>query len=187
MCLLTQERYKTYQTGFSFGSFGGGGGGGGNSTRFGVWVTYMKGTCTGTIFWVPAPWGLGEGPKGQISLNMNYKDEFKGFKPIFVYLLTNERYITYQTGFSQGRLGHAQGWDLGVPWGVPGQFFFFSKIQPDLVYELLTWMAHAPAQFFGSPPPGALERGQKFNFLNRDMWHIKLKGMSSRPRYTEQF
>ena len=21
----------------------------------------MNGTCTGTIFWVPAPWGLGEG------------------------------------------------------------------------------------------------------------------------------
>ena len=39
----------------------------------------------------------------------------------------------------------------------------------------------------GSPPPGALGRGQKFNFLNMVMWHIKLKEMSSRPRYTEQF
>ena len=63
----------------------------------------------------------------------------------------------------------------------------FPKIQPDLVRELLTWMAHAPAQFLGSPPPGALGRGQKFNFLNMVMWHIKLKGMSSRPRYTEKF
>ena len=50
-----------------------------NSTIFGVWVTYMNGTCTGTIFWVPAPWGLGEGPKDQISLNLNYKVNFKGF------------------------------------------------------------------------------------------------------------
>ena len=48
-------------------------------------------------------------------------------------------------------------------------------------------MAHAPAQFFGCLPHGALGRGQKFNFLNMVMWHIKLKGMSSRPRYTEQF
>ena len=32
-----------------------------NSTRFGVWVTHVNGTCTDTIFWVPAPWGLGEG------------------------------------------------------------------------------------------------------------------------------
>ena len=50
-----------------------------NSTRFGVWPTYMNGTCFGTIFWVPAPWGLGEGPKGQISLNLNYKVNFKDF------------------------------------------------------------------------------------------------------------
>ena len=75
------------------------------------------------FFWVPAPWGLGKGPKGQISLNLNYKVNFKGFKPNFVYLLKNERYITYQTGFSFSCLGHAQGWDLGVPWGV-GVIFF---------------------------------------------------------------
>ena len=31
-----------------------------------------------------------------------------------------------------------QGWDLGVPWGVGGSKNFFSKIQPDLVCELLT-------------------------------------------------
>ena len=29
--------------------------------------------------------------------------------------------------------------------------------------------------------------GQNFNFLNMVMWHIKLKGMSSRPGYTEKF
>ena len=50
-----------------------------NSTRFGVCVTYMNGICNGTIFWVPAPWGPGEGPKGQISLNLNYKVNFKDF------------------------------------------------------------------------------------------------------------
>ena len=47
-------------------------------------------------------------------------------------------------------------------------------------------MAHAPAQFFGSPPPGALGRGHKFNFLNMVRWHIKFKGMSTRPGYTEK-
>ena len=63
----------------------GGLGGGGqiiffrNSTRFGVRVCFMNGTRTGAIFWVPAPWGLGEGPKGQISLNLNYKVNFKDF------------------------------------------------------------------------------------------------------------
>ena len=48
-------------------------------------------------------------------------------------------------------------------------------------------MAHAPAQLFGSLSPGALGMGQKFNFLNMVMWHIKLKGMSSRLEYTEKF
>ena len=47
-------------------------------------------------------------------------------------------------------------------------------------------MTHAPAQLFGSPPPGALGRGQKFNFLNMVMYHIKLKGKSSRLGYTEK-
>ena len=29
--------------------------------------------------------------------------------------------------------------------------------------------------------------GQKFNFLNMVMWHIKLKGMRGRPGHTENF
>ena len=71
-------------------------------------------------------------PKGGAKRSNSIKSEI----PNFVYLLTNERYITYQTGFSFGRLGHAQGWDLGVPLGVGGK----KKIrnQPDLVCGLLT-------------------------------------------------
>ena len=41
-----------------------------------------------------------------------------------------------------------QGSDFGVPWGVWGvKKLFFFEFQPDLVCELLTWMAHAPAPF----------------------------------------
>ena len=52
----------------------------------------------------------------------------------------------------------------------------------------LTYMndTSTDTQLFWSPPPGALGRGQKFNFLNMVMWHIKLKGMSSSPGYTEK-
>ena len=39
-----------------------------------------------------------------------------------------QRYITYQTGFSFGRLGHAQGWDLGVLGGGGGQRFNFQNM-----------------------------------------------------------
>ena len=107
----------------------------------------MNGTCNGTIFLFPTSWSLGEGPKGQISLHLNYKVNFKEFYTKLCCLLTNERYETYQTGFSFGHLGHVcpRVWDLGCA------------------------------------------GGQKFNFLNTVMWHIKLKGMSSGPRYTENF
>ena len=125
--------------------------------------------------WVLAPWGLGEIPKGQISLNLNFKVNFKDFKPNFANLLTNERYTTYQPGFSFGLLGHTQEWDLGVPWGVWGSNFF-PKIQPDLVCELHTWMIHAPAQLFGSLPPAALGRGQNLFFWTWSCGISNLKG-----------
>ena len=156
-----------------------------NSTRFGVWVTYMNATNNGTIFWVPAPWGLGERPKGQISLNLNYKSISKIFKPNFVHLLTNERYITYQAVFSFAPLDHARGGTWCYRGGL-GVNFSLSKIQPDWVCELHEWHMQGH-NFFGSPPPGALGRGQKFNFLNMVMWHIIFKGMSSRPGYSEKF
>ena len=56
-----------------------------------------------------------------------------------------------------------QGSDLGYRGGLGGPKNF-SKIQPDLVCELLTSIAHATAQFFGSPPPGALGRDQKVKY-----------------------
>ena len=43
-----------------------------------------------------------------------------------MWLLTNDRYITYQTGFSFGRLGHAPGVGLLGYWGW-GQKFNSSK------------------------------------------------------------
>ena len=62
-----------------------------------------------TAFFCPTPWGSGEGSKGQISFNFNYKVNFKDFYTKLVCVLTNERYKTYQTGFSLRRLGHATG------------------------------------------------------------------------------
>ena len=44
------------------------------------------------------------------------------------------------------------------------------------------WVMHAPG--FGA---WGCWGGKNFNFMNMVMWHIKLKGMSSRPGYTENF
>ena len=72
-------------------------------------------------FLCPTPCGPGEGSKGQMSLNFNYKVNFKDFFiPNLVCVHTNESYTTDQTGFSFKHLGHATGvglWGAGVPRG----------------------------------------------------------------------
>ena len=66
------------------------------------------------IFFVsPPPGALGRGQKVKYQKISNTKSISKIFKPNFVCLLTNERYKTYQKGFSFGRLGHTQGVGLG--------------------------------------------------------------------------
>ena len=71
------------------------------------------------------------GAKGQISLNLNYKVNFKDF-------LTKLCVSSYKLkiyNISASCLGHAQGW---VPSGGLGVKKFFSENQPDSVWELLT-------------------------------------------------
>ena len=87
MCVLTDQRYKTYQTGFcsdawvmpqgwDFGATGGSQGSiGKDNKRNRIQVENL-------------PWGqtgdLGVRPKGQISLNFNNRVNFKIFTPNFV-------------------------------------------------------------------------------------------------------
>ena len=95
------------------------------------------------IFFWPRPLGPWGGAKRSNIIEYHLisitKSISKIFKPNFVCLLTNERYKTYQTGFSFGRLGHDPGVELGGTvggWGV--QKIFSPQSQPDLVCELLT-------------------------------------------------
>ena len=76
----------------------------------------MNGVCNGTFFFGPAPWCPGEGPKGQIPLNIIKFQLQSQFQRFFNQTLCVFSHIkdkkTYQTGFSFGRLGHAcpRGW-----------------------------------------------------------------------------
>ena len=77
----------------------------------------MNGACNVKYFLVPPPGTLGRGKKVNYHLISITKSISKIFIPNFVCVLTNERYKTYQTGFSFCRLGHASG--LGL-WGTTG-------------------------------------------------------------------
>ena len=93
VCLLTNERYKTYQTGFTFGRLGHAPGVGLGGTVGVEWSKkkvpkFNQIWCVSNLhrwhmqrhnFWVPTPWGPREDPKGQISLNLNHKVNFKDF------------------------------------------------------------------------------------------------------------
>ena len=77
-----------------------------------------------------------------------------------MYLLTNERYKTYQMGFSLGRLGHGPGVGLRGTVGGGGagaggsKKFFFKKInQISCVSYSHEWHMH-PHNFLGPAPWG---------------------------------
>ena len=70
------------------------------------------------FFFSPPPGALGRGQKVKYQLISITESISKIFIPNFVCVLTNERYKTYQTGFSLRSLGHALGvglWGAGVP------------------------------------------------------------------------
>ena len=91
-------------------------------TRF---KSYKRIACH-KYFFCLAVWGPWEASKGQISLVSITKSISKIFIPNFVCVLTNERYKTYQTGFSFCYLGHVPGvglWAAGGAQVVKKKFF----------------------------------------------------------------
>ena len=77
----------------------------------------MNGACNVKLFLALPPGALERGKKVKYHLISITKPISKIFIPNFVCVLTNERYKTYQTGFSFCRLGHAPGSGL---WGAGG-------------------------------------------------------------------
>ena len=74
----------------------------------------MNGACNVKLFLAPPPGALGRGQKVKYHLISITKSISKIFIPNFVCVLTNERYKTYQTGFSFCLLGHAPGVGRGA-------------------------------------------------------------------------
>ena len=100
----------------------------------------MNRVCNGTFF-CPPPGPCGGAKRSNIikyHLISITKSISKIFKPNFVFLLTNERYKPYQTGFLFRCLGHAPGVGLsgtvggggGVEWSK--NFFFRNSTRFDV-------------------------------------------------------
>ena len=85
-------------------------------------------------FLAPPPGALGRGQKVKYHLISITKSISKIFIPNIVCVLTNERYKTYQTGFSFCSLGHAPGVGL---WGAGGAKGIKKKIKHGhVVYQI---------------------------------------------------
>ena len=89
----------------------------------------MNGVCNGIFFFGPAPWGPGEGPKGQISLNIikfQLQSQFQRFLNQTLCVFSHMKDI--KRDFHSAACVVPQGSDFGVPWGVWGVKIIFFQI-----------------------------------------------------------
>ena len=92
----------------------------------------MNRVCNGTFFFFgPAPWGPGEGQKGQISLNIikfQLQSQFQRFFNQTLCVFSHMKDIKHiRRDFHLVAWVMPQGSDLGVPWGVWGSKFFLFR------------------------------------------------------------
>ena len=89
----------------------------------------MNGVCKGTFFFGPAPWGPGEGPKGQISLNIfkfQLLSQFQIFLNQTLCVFSQMKDIKHiRRDFHLATWVMPQGWDLGGGGGGLRVNFFF--------------------------------------------------------------
>ena len=82
----------------------------------------MERVCNGTFFLAPPPWGPGEGPKGQILLNIikfHLQSQFQRFLNQTLCVFSQMKDIKHiRRDFHSLAWVMPQGSDLGVPWGV---------------------------------------------------------------------
>ena len=120
--------------------------------------------ATAQLFWSPPPGALGRGQKVKYHKISVTKSISKIFKQNFVCPLTNERYKTYQTGFSFCRLGHAPGFGHAGTVGGLGVNFFLKFNQIWCVSYLHQWHMQRH-NCFGPHPLGPWGGAKRSNII----------------------
>ena len=125
------------------------------------------------MFFGPAPWGPGEGPKGQISLNIikfQLQSQFQRFFNQTLCVFSHMKDIKHiRQDFHLVAWVMPQGLDLGVPWGVWGSKFFFSKFnQIWCVSYLHEWHMHR-RHFLGPHPLGPWGGAKRSSIIKSEL------------------
>ena len=117
------------------------------------------------IFFGPAPWGPGEGPKGLISLNIikiQLQSQFQRFLNQTSCVYSQMKDIKHiRWDFHMAAWVMPQGWDLGVPWGLGRSKFFFLKFNQILCVNYLHEWHMQQHHLFWVPTPWGLGEGPK--------------------------
>ena len=134
----------------------------------------MNWVCNGTFFFCPAPWGPGEGPQGQISLNITkfqLQSQIQRFFNQTLCVFTHMKDIKHiRLDFHFATWVMPQGWDLGVPWGVgevkKNVFPKFNQIW--YVSYLHEWHMHR-LNFLGPRPLGPWGGAKRSNIIKSEL------------------
>ena len=98
----------------------------------------MNGTCNGTNFLVPASWGPGRGQRSNI-IKFQLLSQFRIFLNLTLCVFSQKKDMNHiRRDFHSVAWVRPQGSDLRGYKGNWGLKYIFSRIQPNLVCELLT-------------------------------------------------
>ena len=129
--------------------------------------------CATAHFFGPAPWGPGEGPKGQISLNIikfQSLSQFQRFLNQTLCVFSQMKDIKHiRRDFYLAAWAMPKGWDLGVPWGVGGSKKIFPKFNQiwcvSYYYEWHMQRHH----FLGPRPLGPRGGAKRSNIIKSEL------------------
>ena len=126
------------------------------------------------IFFGPAPWGPGEGSKGQISINIikfQLLSKFQRFLNQTLYVFSQMKDIKHiRRDFHLAIWFMPQGWDLGVPvGGLWGQKIFFPKFNQIWCVSYLHERYMQRRHFLGPRPLGPWGGAKRSNIFKSEL------------------